>query len=334
MGSGGRPVCRADPPAGSVVRVDLDDTAARLGVPVAEVDRVHRLASERPSAPLPAKADAPAILGRLAVHPDDVAEIMAGWPDPGSALWTPELCWLLDRSIALLSADLGGYGWLPPGPELPRERGPAWRHLYVYVYLAMVDVVRAYHRDHGIADDVSWRTLADLGRNLAVDRRMNGEGWPVMQSWLTLHARGAVYELGRLQYQRGESNLDLHIPEAGPLTPEAVTKSLDLARMFFPRHFPDEHYPAFGCGSWLLDPQLQEYLPADSNIVRFQRRFELEPYQEPEGLDCDVEVLRFAFRTLSTPLDQLPRGTALQRAIVDHLTAGRHWYWRRGRFPI
>ena len=51
-------------------------------------------------------------------------------------------------------------------------------------------------------------------------------------------------------------------------------------------------------------------------------------------MDADIEVLRFVFRTLTTPLDQLPRRTVLQRAIVDHLKAGRHWQWRRGRFPI
>lgn len=314
--------------------MDLDDIAARLGVHVADVDRVHRLAGELPSAPLPDKGDAPAILDRLGVRPDDAAEIMAGWPDADSPLWTPELRWLLDRSIALVRADLGGHDWLPPGPELPRERGLAWRHLYVYAYLALVDVVMAYHRDHGIADTVSWATLADLGRNLAIDRRMHREGWPVMQSWLTLHARGGLYELGRLQHQRGDTALGLHISESGPLTPAAIDASLDEARAFFPHHFPDEHYTAFSCGSWLLDPQLREYLPEDSNIVRFQRRFELEPYADPEGLDADVEVLRFVFRTLTTPLDQLPRRTVLQRAAVDHLRAGRHWQWRRGSFPI
>ncbi|KAB1946088.1 hypothetical protein F8271_07770 [Micromonospora sp. ALFpr18c] len=314
--------------------MDLDDTAARLGVPVEDVDRVHRLAGGRPSAPLPARADAPAILDRLGVPPDDAVEIMDGWPDPDSPLWTPELRWLLDRSIALVRADLGGHEWLPPGPELPRERGLASRHLYVYAYLALVDVARAYHRDHGIADAVSWLSLADLGRNLAIDRRMRGEGWPVMQSWLTLHVRGSVYELGRLQHHRGGETLALHVPDAGPLTPDAVDASLDEARAFFPRHFPDEHYEAFSCGSWLLDPQLREYLPAESNIVRFQRRFELTPYEEQEGPDADVEVLRFVFRTLSTPLDELPRRTALQRAVVDHLRAGRHWQWRHGRFPV
>ncbi|MFY1699831.1 MULTISPECIES: acyltransferase domain-containing protein [unclassified Solwaraspora] len=314
--------------------MDLNEIADRLGVPVAEVDRVHRLAGDWPAAPPPARADAAAVLDRLTVRPDDAAEIMAGWPDLDSSLWTDELRWLLDRSTALVRADLGGYGWLPPGPELPRERGPAWRHLYVYAYLAMVDVVRAYHRDHGIADDLSWATLADLGRNLALDRRMHGEGWPVMQAWLTLHARGGLYELGRLQHQRGDTAIDLHVPDAGPLTPAAVDTSLDAARAFFPRHFPDERYTAFACGSWLLDPQLREYLPADSNIVRFQRRFELEPYVESDGPDADVEILRFVFRTLATPLDALPRRTLLQRAVIDHLTAGRHWQWRRGQFPI
>ncbi|MEU8076574.1 acyltransferase domain-containing protein [Catellatospora citrea] len=314
--------------------MDLDRTAALLGVPVTEVERVHRLAGDLPSAPLPAKTDAPEILGRLAVRPDDAAEIMAGWPDPDSPLWTPELRWLLDRSIALVRADLGGHDWLPPGPELPRDRGLAWRHLYVYAYLALVDVVLGYHRDHGIAEAVTWASLADLGRNLAIDRRMHREGWPVMQSWLSLHARGSIYELGRLQYHPGDTAIGLHIAESGPLTPEAVSASLDEARAFFPRHFPDQHYTAFTCGSWLLDPQLLDYLPEDSNIIRFQQRFELEPYEEPEGLDADVEVLRFVFRSLTTPLDQLPRDTVLQRAAVDHLQAGRHWRWRRGSFPI
>ncbi|WP_306214848.1 acyltransferase domain-containing protein, partial [Actinoplanes sp. RD1] len=269
--------------------MDLDHLAGRLGVPVAEVERVHRLAGDLPSAPLPAKSGAPALLERLAVRPDDAAEILAGWPDPDSPAWTPELRWLLDRSTALVRADLGGHGWLVPGPELPRERGPAWCHLYAYAYLALTGVVLDYHRDHGIPEAVSWATLADLGRNLAIDRRMRREGWPVMQSWLTLHVRGGLYELGRLQHHRGAGAVGLHIPEAGPLTPAAIDASLDEGRAFFPRHFPQERYDAFACGSWLLDPQLREYLPEESNIIRFQRRFELEPYAEPEGLDADVE---------------------------------------------
>jgi hypothetical protein len=155
--------------------VNLEATAARLGVPVDGVERVHRLAGDRPSTPLPAKADTPAILERLAVRPDDAAEIMAGWPTPILHCGRRS-CAGCSTARSPWSGPISGSRLAAPGPELPRDRGLAWRHLYVYAYLALVDVVRDYHRDHGIADGVSWVTLADLGRNLGIDRRMHGEG--------------------------------------------------------------------------------------------------------------------------------------------------------------
>ena len=57
-----------------------------------------------------------------------------------------------------------------------RELGRRFRH---------PGAALAFHARHRIPEEVSWATLADLGRNLAIDRRMNGEGWPVMLAWLT-----------------------------------------------------------------------------------------------------------------------------------------------------
>jgi len=201
--------------------------------------------------------------------------------------------------------------------------------------------VLAYHADHGVPEAVSRTTLADLGRTLAVDRRMKGEGWPHRFQWLTLHVRGGIYELGRLQFQRDGGRpaapgadapgphdlaLALHIPESGPLTPERCDESFRLAREFFPRHFPDEPYRVVTCGSWLLDPQLAQYLPPESNIIRFQRRFQLLP----GGQDGNRDVLRFVFHTFTTPLDELPQRTSLERAAVAHMKAGGRWQTRTG----
>ena len=283
---------------------------------------------------LPALATAPALLERLAVARDDAAEILDGWP---SADWPAELSWLLGRVVDAVRADLGGSAWLAPGPSLPRERGPAWKHFYAYVYLALLEDTLAYHARHRVPEAVSWATLADLGRNLAIDRRMNGEGWPVMLQWLTLHVRGGIYELGRLQFQRGthldppdDRALRLHIPRSGPLTPESCDASFRRAREFFPLHFSYEPYDAVTCTSWLLDPTLADYLPEESNIVRFQRRFEPMPGEYDAGED----VLRFVFGTLTTPLDELPTRTVLQRAVVAHLKAGGRWHGRTGRIAL
>ena len=118
---------------------------------------------------------------------------------------------------------------------------------------------------------------------------------------------------------------------SGPLTPRACERSLALAREFFPRHYPDEPYRIVCISSWLLDPQLGEYLAEDANIVRFQQRFQpLKPAGAPE----DDEAIGFVFGDPHLPLDRLPRDTALQRALADHLRAGGHWYVGNGRSSL
>jgi hypothetical protein len=154
---------------------------------------------------------------------------------------------------------LGGTSELAPWPSLPRNLGAPGRFFYAYVFLAAVPDVRRWHRQRNIPDDVSWATLADLGRHLPVNRRVHGEGGLDRPLWLRSHFRGALYQLGRLQFCRsripyepamlehlavpfryGDPALDLHIPEQGPLTPPACNRSLRWARDFFPRHFSAE----------------------------------------------------------------------------------------------
>jgi hypothetical protein len=319
--------------------LDAAGAAERLRLPAQQEAWVRGLERAGPvrELRLPPRPEAPEVLRRLAVAPDDAAEILEGWP---SRQWPAELTWLLERVVAVVRADMGGAQWLEPGPWLPRDRGPAWKHFYVYAYLALLESVLAYHQERGVPETVSWTTLGDLGRKLSIDRQMNGQSWPTTLQWLTLHVRGGIYQLGRLQFQRGQRleavggdtlgpgglALALHIPESGPLTPQRCDESFQLAREFFPRHFPDEPYQVVTCDSWLLDPQLAEYLPPSSNIVSFQRRFQLLP----GGGDGNESFLRFVFHTRTTPLDELPQRTTLERAVVAHLRAGRGWQTRIG----
>jgi hypothetical protein len=211
------------------------------------------------------------------------------------------------------------------------------RYFFGYVYLAALADGRRCHKQRGIPEEVSWATLADLGRNLKRDRLLFGDGGLRTSDWLTLHFRGALYQLGRLQFhrltersahsfRRGEPALGVHIPESGPLTPEACDDSFAQAEPFFARHFPETPTRLAICASWLLDPQLADYLEPQSNIIRFQRRFELVG----DGHNGDAAVLRFVFHRIAPNIDDLPQRTALERAIVAHLRAGKHWRNRVG----
>ncbi|CCK30857.1 acyltransferase [Streptomyces davaonensis JCM 4913] len=253
----------------------------------------------------------------------------------------PELRRFLEASVEELVRDMGQVGVRVELPELDWPAGPLQRCFPAYVFVAALPHTRAYHRERGVPAEVTRRTLADLGRNMAVHRRRYGRTGVQAPRWLTHHFRGELYQLGRLQFERARAGkwldaapdapcLNLHIPDFhGPLTPAAVDRSLALAREFFARHFPEERYSAATCHSWLLDPQLKRYLPADSNIVRFQERFRIG---RDDAEEADTEPVQFVFGDPELPIEGLPRRTAVERAVGDHLRGGGHWYIGHGWF--
>ncbi|MYW01310.1 acyltransferase [Streptomyces sp. SID3343] len=300
---------------------------------------------------LPAGDELVSVLLDLSVPHEDVTELLA---TRDVLLRDPELREVFERNARTLIAGIDTIDDRREFPPLPGEFGAVGRWFHVLSFIAALPYVQAYHHRLGIPADVSRRTLADLGRNVAVHRRRLGVGGLIARHWMGLHFRGELYQLGRLQFQRAlvpsrvsesaraaglshrpeDPALALHIPAFhGPFTPAACDESLALAKDFFPRHFPRERYRIALCGSWLLDPQLREYLPKSSNIVRFQGRFHLVE-ELPNRTPDDTSPVAFVFGDPDLPIETLPRRTSLERAVGDHLRAGNHWYSGLGWFEL
>jgi hypothetical protein len=326
--------------AGRVKDFDPEDVRIALDLGAKHKEWLDQLASlDAPPEPvtLPVGNEALELLAELDIPDVDAREIVAAVPDPDTQ---PELWWLLERTHHMLVADMGGYGPMDGGPTLPYELGATARYFYVYVYLSTMPAVRRFHAARDIPDDVAWATHRDLGEKVAIHRRKYGVGGMNTQFWFTLHQRGVIYRLGRLQFNltRKERNqgglyldqplLGTHIPEfGGAMTPQACDASFEAARPFFDQHFPEHCARVAICTSWLLDPQLAEYLPETSNIVRFMRRWRIvDEMLEP----ADGSMLEFVFRRDEQPIDELPQDTTLERAVVSHIKAGRHWHTPTG----
>jgi hypothetical protein len=275
----------------------------------------------------------------LGVPVADRAELLATLPDKGSE---PRRWEALLRCHQVLFAPARVSLWELAWPEAPAELGPAGRWFYVHLYLYALPTALARHAALGIPSDVSAATFGDVGSKVVTYRLAFGMGGLDRQTWLVRHFRASLYRLGRLQFdravldvagygaaadgggpQQGTPVLEVHIPGDGPLTDEACEASVRQARPFFAKHFPGERYEHATCRSWLLDPQLADHLPAETNILRFQRRF--RPFGPTP--DCDDDVLEFVFHRPkgTADLDRLPQDTTLQRAVVAHLRAGHHW---------
>lgn len=237
---------------------------------------------------------------------------------------------IVDDLADQIRAAIGKLGTEPEFrmPEDPRNS--------VQAFLDTVPDIRRFHTERGIPDEISWASLADLGQQLKVSRRTHGDYSLETHWWLTIAWTGQIYALGRLQFllhqvpadkpvpgtEPGEWIIGVHIPETGPLTPEAVDDSFAQAREFFPRYFPEYPVKTANLWSWLIDPYLLDNLPPDSNMVRFGRRF--TPYGVPN--DSQDGAIFFTFRTHGTDhLDELPQDTTLQRLVVGRIKDGGTW---------
>lgn len=209
---------------------------------------------------------------------------------------------------------------------------------YAFLFLSGMTHVQAEHAARGIPETISRDTFSDLDLWIEDHRRRRGHPGLSALAWLHNHFTGRLVALGRLQYrfeefpaelaarapaprpEAGAPVLSVHVPASGPLDADACERSLRDAAEFFPRHYPDRPVRGYVCYSWLLDPALAEHLPAESNIVRFQRRF--STFTLPQVNDAPFREL-FP-EAWADPQNCRPRG-ALQSAFRDRLLSGKNW---------
>ncbi len=184
----------------------------------------------------------------------------------------------------------------------------------------------AYYHEKKIPEEILIHTLSDLLIWTKNHHQMTGELGIAEVDWVRCHLEGRLFRLGRLQFcmgeaeqncerlgiKKGEHILEVHIPQGEPLTPEACRASLERAVIFFETYFPDYAYVYFTCHSWMLDYHLREFLPADSNIIRFQDMFDVFSYEES----------RQAIKYLFTLQPSRKKHSALQEKVLAHTNAG------------
>ncbi len=208
------------------------------------------------------------------------------------------------------------------------------------IYCCLSRHLRELYQENGIDDGV-WRdSMLDLRYKLMECYDMHGIWGSFVAFWFDLFFCLDRFALGRLQYEhssyfatnepytkfgleliRDKSRaLQLHIPSSGKLTEESVIDSLKKAYGFF----KDTEYVQNGiliteCSSWLLFGDMEKFLRPESNVMKFQRCFELTASWGDAGFhDC----WRLYNRDWDGNADALPRDTDMQRRFADWLKAG------------
>lgn len=166
-------------------------------------------------------------------------------------------------------------------------------------FLYFCEELERRYKEKGIEEEIFMDTLSDMPRWLDTWSDLKGGLYfNELEDWFIWHFKMKLFKIGRLQFgmskfrweipqkgiKKGENVIDIHIPAAGPLLKEDCEKSLDMAREFFEKYYPEFDYSYFMCSSWLLDETLDKILDKNSNILKFQKLFEIVDKVEKDSI--------------------------------------------------
>jgi hypothetical protein len=97
---------------------------------------------------------------------------------------------------------------------------------------------------------------------------------------------------------------------------------MEQAKSFVKKYFPEFEFNKFVCYSWLLWSDLEDFLGADSNILKFAKLFELEFEKEQD------DAIIFAISKLAKKenIAEFEVKTGLQKKLQAHVLAGGKLY--------
>lgn len=156
---------------------------------------------------------------------------------------------------------------------------------FLYFFCKMACEVWDEYEKKGISKEVFFDTFSDIRIWCENSRRRFGNYGIREQGWLWRHFEMTIFRFGRLQFEKmgaewntktaefslkkGDPVISIHIPEGEPLDIEECEKSFLKAYEFWGRDIP------YVCHSWLLGPELRGLLDEKSNIIKFQKFFDI-----------------------------------------------------------
>lgn len=146
-------------------------------------------------------------------------------------------------------------------------------------------------------------------------------GW-----WFPRQLSLKEFRIGSLEYEYCEDKcINVHIPSDAVFSQQSVLESLSQFKNFCKQYYPECDGQEIQCESWLLSPALKDVLDDNSNILAFQKLFNV--------VETDYEsmaVLDWVFPGFNSVSEQLPEETSLQKNMKKYLLDGKKIGWSKG----
>lgn len=136
------------------------------------------------------------------------------------------------------------------------------------------------------------------------------------------------FRLGALEYEfidGKEREVAVHIPSDADMSMDSIRASLCAFFSFRETYHADWRDVRLTCDTWMLMPELQEFLGGDSRIVAFQKLFQID------RIDREATwYVGWIYPGHDTVNDGLPEKTLLQRKLKKYLLGGNKFGIAKG----
>lgn len=147
--------------------------------------------------------------------------------------------------------------------------------------------------------------------------------------WASYFINTKLIEVGRLQYERRENYIKIHIPSGEKLEMEKVLDSINKSKIEIKKYLGLEN-PEYYCNSWLLSNQINKIIDPNSNIAKFYSLFDVK-----DGEDATKDILKFVFGLLNCDdYNNLQEKTSLQKILKNQLINNNELKMGYGKLKI
>lgn len=186
----------------------------------------------------------------------------------------------------------------------------------------------AEYEKRGIAEEIFVATMKFCTRFLNEQYATWGTYKFVWAWWFPRQLSVKEFRIGALEYELvdgHEREIAVHIPSDADMGIDSIKQSLSAFDSFREHYFADWKDVKLTCDSWMLMPELQEFLGDSSRIVSFQKLFEIE------HIDREATwYMGWIYPGYEGPKEALPEKTKLQRELKKFLLEGKKFGIAKG----
>ena len=200
-----------------------------------------------------------------------------------------------------------------------------------------LNFVRSYTYEEYAKRGISMQIFADtfgfVTRFLAGTMDSQGKYKYDWAWWLQRQITLQEFRIGSLEYEfveaDGHREIEVHIPSDADMSMKELTQSVMDFLVFEKEYMPDWCAVAITTFTWMLMPELEEFLTESSNILAFKSLFDLDYVDYEQSW-----YMGWIFPGYAKIDENLPERTTLHRKLKAHLLSGKKFGIAKGHLVL